>query len=130
MVKLSVNGIAWWCLPGGRVQPAETPEQAVLREIKEECCVVGKIIRQTARALEGNDRETISFEIEIGGHEPKKGFDPEVPQERQSLVDIRWLTLAEITERDRAYLFAAGLLSIPIFLEEVSAWGDSLSYPT
>jgi ADP-ribose pyrophosphatase YjhB (NUDIX family) len=129
MVNLRVNNVEWWCLPGGRVEPAETPETAVLRELKEECCVEGRILRQTAHATEGNDTDTISFLIEIGNQEPKKGFDPEVPPNRQSLVDMRWLSLAEIAERDRAYLFAAGLLSIPEFLDEVSNWGDAPSYP-
>jgi hypothetical protein len=68
--------------------------------------------------------------MEIGDQEPYLGVDPEFPPDEQIMVDMKWLTLAEISERDRAYLFAAGLLSIPVFLEEVSAWGDTLSYPT
>jgi hypothetical protein len=39
------------------------------------------------------------------------------------------MILAEIPERDRAYLWAAGLLNVPEFLEEVSGWGDAISYP-
>jgi hypothetical protein len=58
------------------------------------------------------------------------GVDPEFISKNQILVDVKWLTLAEIPERDRAYLWAAGLLSIPEFLDEVSNWGDELSYPT
>jgi hypothetical protein len=57
------------------------------------------------------------------------GVDPEFINTDQILVDVRWLTLAEIPERDRAFLWAAGLLSIPEFLDEVSHWGDELSYP-
>jgi hypothetical protein len=45
------------------------------------------------------------------------------------LSDMRWLALAEIPERDRAYLWAAGLMSIPQFLDEISHWGDTISYP-
>jgi hypothetical protein len=58
------------------------------------------------------------------------GTDPEFTTVDQILVDLRWLTLAEIPERDRAYLWAAGLLNVSAFLEEVSSWGDALSYPT
>lgn len=58
------------------------------------------------------------------------GSDPEFAQDDQILVDVRWLTLAEIPERDRAYLWAAGLMSIPVFLDEISKWSDELSYPS
>jgi hypothetical protein len=57
------------------------------------------------------------------------GADPEFGQAEQILVDMQWLTLAEIPERDRAYLWAAGLLTLPLFLGEAAAWGDALSYP-
>ena len=32
-----------WCLPGGKMDPGETPEQAVLRELKEETQLTGRI---------------------------------------------------------------------------------------
>lgn len=130
MVNLHVNSDQWWCLLGGRLEPGETPAGAALRELGEECHVKGKIIRQTSHAVEGYGRETITFLVEIGEQEPHMGADSEFIIKDQSLVDLRWLTLAEIPERDRAYLWAAGLLSIPVFLDEVSHWGDALSYPS
>ena len=33
MVKHCHEGEAWWCLPGGRIEADETPEQAALREL-------------------------------------------------------------------------------------------------
>ena len=50
-------------------------------------------------------------------------------QEEQVLVDVGWLSLPEIPERDRTFLWAAGLLGIKEFYDEVSGWGDSISYP-
>jgi 8-oxo-dGTP pyrophosphatase MutT (NUDIX family) len=129
MVKLHVNDDEWWCLPGGRIEPEETSTEAALRELYEECHVKGKIMSQTSQVKEGSGRETITFLVEIGEQEPQLGRDPQFSDDDQILVDMRWLTLAEITERDRAYLWAAGLISIPDFLEEVTSWGDKLSYP-
>jgi ADP-ribose pyrophosphatase YjhB (NUDIX family) len=129
MVKHHQNNEAWWCLPGGGVEPEETPAEAVLRELEEECCVKGRIIKQTSHYSDGSGLETITFLVEIASQEPHMGNDPEFEREHQILVDLRWLTLAEIPERDRAYLWAAGLLSIPTFMDEVSGWGDALSYP-
>jgi ADP-ribose pyrophosphatase YjhB (NUDIX family) len=130
MVKHHMNDDEWWCLPGGGVEPQETPEETVLRELEEECCVRGLIVNQTGHVTDGSGIETITFLVEIGSQEPHMGSDPEFTQDDQILVDLRWLTLAQIPERDRAYLWAAGLMNIPIFLDEVSGWGDDLSYPT
>jgi ADP-ribose pyrophosphatase YjhB (NUDIX family) len=129
MVKLHVNDDEWWCLPGGRIEPEETPAEAALRELDEECRVKGKIMGQTSQVKEGSARETITFLVDIGKQEPQLGRDPQLPDDAQNLVDMRWLTLPEITERDRAYLWAAGLISIPDFLDEVARWGDAISYP-
>ena len=67
--------------------------------------------------------------LEIGDQTPRinaaaksQGMDP-------FLIDVRWMTLAEIPERDRTFLWAAGLLGIETFWAEVSKWGDDVSYP-
>jgi 8-oxo-dGTP pyrophosphatase MutT (NUDIX family) len=129
MVKHHFEGSEWWCLPGGGVEPEESPSDAALRELEEECCVRGKIQYQTGHWNDGFGIETVTFLIDIGNQEPHMGVDPEFINTDQILVDVRWLTLAEIPERDRAYLWAAGLMSISVFLDEVSNWGDELSYP-
>ena len=65
----------------------------------------------------------------IGEQVPRVGADPEFPEDGQVIVEIGWLALDEISERDRAILWGGGLLGIPAFLEEVTRWGDEVSYP-
>ncbi len=38
--------IGYWALPGGRAEIGETPEQTVLREVKEETGLDGEIVRK------------------------------------------------------------------------------------
>lgn len=46
LVKRSVEPkIGFWCLPGGYIELGETPEQAALRELKEETGINGQIHR-------------------------------------------------------------------------------------
>jgi 8-oxo-dGTP diphosphatase len=124
------NGKAFWALPGGAVEDGEIPPHAALRELEEECCVTGKIIRETSRWVDP-PHELHTYLVEIGDQTPKLGYDPEVAQGKQelALMDLKWLRLSEIPERDRAFIWSAGLLSVTDFAEEVLNWGDDLSYP-
>ena len=129
MVKHHFEDVEWWCLPGGGVESDETPPQAALRELEEECHVSGKIIRQVGDSRYADGIVHATYLVDIDSDEPAMGADPEFSHDEQIIVEMRWLTLAEIPERDRAYLWAAGLMSVPIFQEEISTWGDALSYP-
>ena len=129
MVRHQHNNTAWWCLPGGGVERGETPAEAALRELREECCVGGTIVREVNYARNTADDDAYTFLIDIGDQTPQIGTDPEFQGADQVLVGLAWLRLDEIPERDRAFLWGAGLLGIPAFLAQVSGWGDSLSCP-
>jgi 8-oxo-dGTP diphosphatase len=123
------HGQAWWCLPGGAVERGETPAAAVLRELAEECQVRGTVVRQLSHLTYGPSDEAFTFEVAIGDQEPTLGHDPDVAPGEEVLVAVRWLALDEIPERDRAFLWASGLLGVGRFYREVEAWGDAISYP-
>lgn len=131
MVKHCHGGEEYWCLPGGALEAGETPEQGALRELREECSVEGVVLRRTGYWLDPYGGETYSFLVDIDDQRPSLGHDPEVEAGTQVplLADLRWLHLCEIPERDRAFLWAAGLLGVGEFALEVASWDDDVSYP-
>ncbi len=129
MAKHNVEGREYWCLPGRGLEGDETLEEGVLREVKEECSVQGRVIRLTSNLIEVSGAESFTYLVDIGDREPKLGLDPEVDPNAPILIDLQWLALEEIPERDRAFLWQAGLMTVPGFLEQVEGWGDAVSCP-
>ena len=129
MVKHRQNGQEWWCLPGGALEKGESSEDGALRELREECNVDGTVVRQTSFLDYGSGDTVRSFLVDTGDQTPSLGEDPDVAPGDEVLAEVRWLRLCEIPERDRAYLWAAGLLGVGDFLSEVERWGSEMSYP-
>lgn len=129
MVKHRVGKAEWWCLPGGGLEGEETLEEGVLRELKEECLVEGHVLRLTSNLIEASGVESFTYLVDIHDQEPRLGRDPEVDPETPILVELQWLSLDEIPERDRAFLWQAGLMTVPGFIEQVEGWGDAVSCP-
>ena len=129
MVRHRQHGVTWWCLPGGAPVSGETPAEGALRELREECNVDGRVLRQVARQDYGDDNASITFLIDIGAQEPTLGHDPEVDPSNPFLVQVAWMSLRQIPARDRTYLWAAGLHGVPAFLSEIQAWGSQTCYP-
>jgi mutator protein MutT len=90
MVYVEDGEQKYWTLPGGRVERGETPEQAVIREVKEEVCLdvrVEKLLFQYPYFLVSIVDET---------QEENLGVDPELNEEDQVLKKIEWKELNEV----------------------------------
>lgn len=132
LVEHQLFGRDFFNLPGGGIEENETPKQAALRELEEECQVKGTLVRPlTVEYKPDLESRVFTFLVEIPEDAvAKAGIDPELPANEQSIIGVKWMRLDEIAERDRAYLFGAGLMRVPYFHDEVLMWdGEDISYP-
>ena len=120
----------FYSIPGGGIENGETPEQAAIRELKEECGLDGTIVRKLAE-LYNHNRTEYAFEVKVPDNQnPITGYDPEeTGNENPPLKEVLWLGLDELSEKDRAFLWGYGLMQLPGIFEEVKSWGDEISYP-
>lgn len=105
-------GKGLWSVPGGRIEPGETDEQAVVREVREETGLeveCGPLLGAIERpGMSGMILQISDYRAVVTGGELAAGDDA---------ADARWLTLQEASELDSTGKVTGGLLTI------LRSWG-------
>jgi 8-oxo-dGTP diphosphatase len=99
-------GKGLWSIPGGRIEPAETGEEAVVREVREETgleVACGQLLGSVERSGHGGDVIVITdyLAVVVGG-ELAAGDDA---------ADARWFTPDELVALDVGGELTPGLLT-------------------
>ena len=95
LVEHQLFGRDFFNLPGGGIEENETPEQAALRELEEECQVKGTLVRPlTVEYKPDLESRVFTFLVEIPEDAvAKAGIDPELPADEQSIIGVKWMRL-------------------------------------
>lgn len=103
MVRHVHDGRDYWTLPGGGIEPGETPERAAEREILEETGVEVTVDRFVFTSSSRSGRNTThcflmsapaSADVELG-HDPEQTH---LDAEERMLKDVAWLPLLSVRD--------------------------------
>lgn len=130
MMKVNCFERIFHTCPGGWIQEGETPQAAALRGLKEDCGLDGTIVCPLAIQYDHKGRREYSFLVSIGNDQTVvPAYEPKLSPENQFIQEVRWYSLKELTEKERAFLWYYGLFRTGSFFDEILSWGDEISYP-
>ena len=97
MVRQTYRGETFWTFPGGGIEAHERPEEAAIRETKEEVGLDVVIVRLLCVAPRTKGSGTYyCFLAHVAGGTPALGRDPELASDAQELHELRWFPLEEL----------------------------------
>jgi mutator protein MutT len=89
-----------WTLPGGRVEPGETPEQAVVRELREETAIEGRIVAALGVMVIERQNGGVGAGVAVRYAIHEFAMEPvgdAAPRAGDDAADARWVARDELT---------------------------------
>lgn len=98
MVREETDRKSFWTLPGGGLENAESFEEAVIREVREEVNLDVKVIKFLFSRNYEHGIEKCYLVEPTNNKLPTLGYDPEFPMDNQNLKEVAWHSLKSMKD--------------------------------
>jgi 8-oxo-dGTP diphosphatase len=98
MVREETDRKSFWTLPGGGLENAESFEEAVIREVREEVNLDVKVIKYLFSRNYEHGIEKCYLVEPTDNKPPTLGYDPELPMDNQNLKEVAWHSLKSMKD--------------------------------
>jgi 8-oxo-dGTP diphosphatase len=110
------DGQEYWTLPGGGIQPGDTPEQAVIREAAEET----GLELLTADFLYDVPYPSGCYQGRVAPGEPRLGSDDDLTCDCPRMIGLSWIPLPQSPSAQEPLMVPALLMATPRPVEAVT----------
>ncbi|MBI3304035.1 MAG: NUDIX domain-containing protein [Deltaproteobacteria bacterium] len=93
----TVPGAGYWAPPSGKLEPGESQEAAVVREVKEEVGLTVRPLRKVWENISANGIHTLHWWL-------AEYVSGELTLDRRAVSEARWLTVDEIWGLERIFV--------------------------
>lgn len=108
------DGQEYWTLPGGGISPGETPEEALVREVREEVGLSCRAIRFLYDFPYPSGR-TACYAVEVPeAEEPQLGVENDVACACPRMVGVDWVALPQLSSDTQGLPIPMILLATPL----------------
>jgi 8-oxo-dGTP diphosphatase len=106
------DGQEYWTLPGGGIQPGESPEQAVIREVAEETGLQA-LTADFLYDVPYPSGWTACYRVTVAAGEPRLGNDEDLTCDCPRMTALAWIPLSRSSSAPDPFMVPTLLMATP-----------------